>query len=1058
MNEELERRVKERTEQLSNMIVTLEEEVSERMQAEKASKEQSDILDALFKSTTTPLVLLDRNFNFIRVSDSYARTCQKTVSEFEGHNYFEFYPHTENEAIFEEVVRTKKPYEAFAKPFVFPDHPEWGVSFWDWILYPLLDEKGEVEFLVFALEDVTERKRMGEIIKAERKRFEAVLEMMPAYAVLLTPDYHVAFANRVFRESFGEDKGRRCHEYLFGRSEPCETCETYTVLKTGKNHFWEWTGPNGRNYDIYDYPFTDSDGSPLIMEIGVDVTAHKKAENDLRSLSLYARGLIEASLDPMVTISSVGKITDVNKATEIATGQPRKDLIGRDFSSYFVEPQKAKEGYQKVLAEGLVRDFPLTIRHRSGRTMDVLYNAAIYKNELGKVQGVFAAARDVTEHKRMEKALWESEQRYRSLTEATTQIVWTTDADGQVEEDLPSWRAFTGQSVQEIKGWGWANALHPDDVERTKKIWSHSVKNRSIYDTEYRIKRYDGQYHYVSVRGVPVFEQDGSIREWVGTCTDITEQRTAEMRDNAANELLELFSQKTSRKDYLDSAVKVISEWSGCKCVGIRLLDEEGYISYASYAGFGDDFLALENNLCINRDNCVCIRVITGQADVPDRSLMTRRGSFCCENTFKFIEGLSEKEKLLFRGNCIRFGFASVAVVPVRYHGQIMGAIHLADKKEGLVDSSKVEFLETVALLIGEAVHRFNMEDELRQSEQRYRQLVELSPEGIGVEVDGRIVFINSAAVKLLGGQSADEFTGRQITDFIHPDFARIAQRQLKYLRRKGTALPLRESKFLRLDGTAFDVEVAATPLVYGQKDAAQIVFRDITSRKAVEKQILDNQEKLRSLTAQLVLTEERERRSVATELHDSLGPVLAFSKMELGSLQKVASPKTAIALKSIMASITEAIQQTRTLTFDLSPPALYTFGLEIAVGELADRFAEEHKLQVYFEKSDEDKPLTNYSKVLLYRCVRELMINIVKHSGAENVRISLTRDNNNIKIVVEDDGKGFNINGRDFGKGFGLFSIRERLTHIDGKIDIQSGEDRGTIVTLIAPLDINET
>lgn len=119
-------------------------------------------------------------------------------------------------------------------------------------------------------------------LAAERKRFENVLDMMPAYAILLTPDYHVAFANRTFRETFGDDNGSRCYEFLFNRNEPCETCETYTVLKTGASHYWEWTGPNNRNYDVYDYPFTDADGSPLIMEIGVDVTARKQTEAGLR--------------------------------------------------------------------------------------------------------------------------------------------------------------------------------------------------------------------------------------------------------------------------------------------------------------------------------------------------------------------------------------------------------------------------------------------------------------------------------------------------------------------------------------------------------------------------------------------------------------------------------------------------------------------------------------------------------------------------------------------------------------------------------------------------------
>ncbi len=134
-------------------------------------------------------------------------------------------------------------------------------------------------------------------------------------------------------------------------------------------------------------------------ELAATIVRLERTERELRTASLYARGLLEASLDPLVTISPEGKITDVNEATEGATGVPRQQLVGSDFSDYFTEPDRAREGYRKVLSEGLVRDYPLTIRHASGRTIDVLYNAVVYRNEAGAVQGVFAAARDVTEQK-----------------------------------------------------------------------------------------------------------------------------------------------------------------------------------------------------------------------------------------------------------------------------------------------------------------------------------------------------------------------------------------------------------------------------------------------------------------------------------------------------------------------------------------------------------------------------------------------------------------------------------------------------------------------------------
>ena len=129
--------------------------------------------------------------------------------------------------------------------------------------------------------EIIERQRAEETIEVERQRLNDVLEMLPVYVILLAPDYHVPFANRFFRERFGESHGQRCFEYLFNRHEACENCETYTVMKTGAPHRWAWTGPDGHNYDIFDFPFTDKDGSHLIMEVGIDVTEQMQAQQAL---------------------------------------------------------------------------------------------------------------------------------------------------------------------------------------------------------------------------------------------------------------------------------------------------------------------------------------------------------------------------------------------------------------------------------------------------------------------------------------------------------------------------------------------------------------------------------------------------------------------------------------------------------------------------------------------------------------------------------------------------------------------------------------------------------
>ena len=156
--------------------------------------------------------------------------------------------------------------------------------------------------------------------------------------------------------------------------------------------------------------FRDNAGKP-IRKTGtvIDITEQRETEEKLKEASRYTRSLIESSVDPLVTISPEGKITDVNAATEAVTGLARDRLIGSDFSDYFTEPERARMGYEAVFANGFVRDFPLAIRHTSGKTTQVLYNATVFKNREGRVEGVFAAARDVSERKILEEQLLQAQ-------------------------------------------------------------------------------------------------------------------------------------------------------------------------------------------------------------------------------------------------------------------------------------------------------------------------------------------------------------------------------------------------------------------------------------------------------------------------------------------------------------------------------------------------------------------------------------------------------------------------------------------------------------------------
>ena len=355
-----------------------------------------------------------------------------------------------------------------------------------------------------------------------------------------------------------------------------------------------------------------------------------------------------------------------------------------------------------------------------------------------------------------------------------------------------------------------------------------------------------------------------------------------------------------------------------------------------------------------------------------------------------------------------------------------------------------------------EIEERRRSEEGWRTSEANYRAIFNAVNDAILVhDVEtGDVVDVNWKLFDMYGCSPAD------LKKFNHDRVEGLSkQNASEWFKKaaKGEA-QLFEWKAKDNSGRQFWVEVnVRRALISGQYRLLAVV-RDITERKLAEEQLITYHDKLRTMASKLSLAEERERRRIATEVHDHIGQNLAFAKIKLGTLlSSTMSANVRKAVDEVVGLVEEAIQDSRSLISELGSPILYELGFVSAVDWLTREMGKRHDIALQFEDDGQAKTVSDDVRVLLFQGVRELLANVVRHARAQRAKVSITRNGNEVQIDVEDDGIGFDParvsadmdrNGR-----FGLFSIRERLEPLGGHVEIASKPGQGTKVTLMGPL-----
>ena len=425
--------------------------------------------------------------------------------------------------------------------------------------------------LCMVVADLTERNKRDKLIADERQRLYDVLETLPAMICLLTPDYRVAFANRSFRDRFGESHGRRCYEYCFGRTEPGDFRKSYEVLRTGKTHNWEFTGPDGSVISAHAFPFADVDGSPLILEMDIDITERRLAEAELvrhrwhledlvkertsqlaganaqlqaditerkrmeevlRESRQQLQAIIDGATDTVVFVKDVrGRFITVNSRFETLLGITRDDVRGK--SDYDILTRERAEYYRAHDRMVLTTGQPMQVEEvallADGKEHIFLANKFPLVDVSGKQYAVCAIGVDITAVKQAEGALRESEERLKLAIQAANLATW----DWNIVADKVLWspRCFALYDLAPdtpINHQRFLNALHPDDRARIDKAVRAVLERHEVYDVEMRVIWPDGSLHWISSRGRAYYDDSGRPVRMSGVAMDITERKRAE--------------------------------------------------------------------------------------------------------------------------------------------------------------------------------------------------------------------------------------------------------------------------------------------------------------------------------------------------------------------------------------------------------------------------------------------------------------------------------------------------------------------------------------------------
>jgi PAS domain S-box-containing protein len=440
-------------------------------------------------------------------------------------------------------------------------------------------EDGNILYYEGTVEDITERKKAEDALKKERHRLFSVLDVLPAYVYIQAADYSIPFVNRKFRELFGDPGDRPCYEVFHGRSEPCEDCLTLRVLKTRTSQSYEWTSKDGRVYMIFEDLFPTIDGPEMVVEVGIDITERKKAEEEIKAQSHFLESLIEQSPLPTFVIDSEGICVMVNKAFLKAYRVPQKEMVlGRNA---LTEPANVRQGVVKYIKEALSgkivetpeTEFISPYEDKMTVTKSRLFPIFDPTNSL---TNVVVLHEDVTERKRAEEALRESEEKYRELAESISDVFFAMDRGLRYTYWNKASEKLTGILSKNALGKSLYEVFPEVKGTKAEEVYLEVLRTQQSqsFINQYQLKDNDYFFEisaYSSKDGLSVFVKDITERKRAEEALRESEQRLSTFMNSATDGIL-IFDSELNLVEVNKSALKMLG-LNKTDVIGKNILD-----------------------------------------------------------------------------------------------------------------------------------------------------------------------------------------------------------------------------------------------------------------------------------------------------------------------------------------------------------------------------------------------------------------------------------------------------------------------------------------------------